>query len=288
MSGRQVVAALGRLGHRVIEADPSHGGVEKLMSERPDVAFIAMHGRLGEDGCMQGLLEVLGIPYTGSSVLGSALAMDKAVSKAVFSAAGVPTPGYVVLNSRDSLDASVARAAAEIGVPCVVKPSCQGSTVGITIVKSRPALGEAMKLAFSYDPLAVVERYVLGTEVTVGVLGNDELKALPVLEIVPKNEMYDWESKYTPGMSEHIIPARIPAQADAECRRLAVRAHSALKCHSFSRVDMIVEPSGRVWVLEVNTIPGLTEVSLLPDAAKAAGITFDRLVQLMIDGAFKR
>ncbi len=284
-SGSQVEAALRRLGHDVTIIDPAVDGVAALVQSRPDAAFIALHGRYGEDGCIQGTLEMLGIPYTGSRVLASSAAMDKIVSKILFGAAQVPTPLYVALHQSDAPELTLARARS-VGFPCVVKPSSQGSTVGITIVKESAALADALELAFRCDPDALVEKFIAGTEVTVGVLGTRTPRALPTLEIVPKNEFYDWDSKYTPGKSEHVVPARIPETALAECERLAVKAHLALKCRGYSRVDMIVEPSGQVWVLEANTLPGLTEVSLLPDAARAEGISFDQLVQIILDSAF--
>ena len=285
-SGAQVEAALRRLGHEVISVDPANNAIGVLAELRPDVAFIALHGKYGEDGCIQGALELMGIPYTGSSVLSSAIAMDKTVSKALFEVSGIPTPPYVVVDCHSPFQSALERALS-IGIPCVVKPSSQGSTVGISIVKDDGALQDALSYAFNYDEEAVVEKFIKGTEVTVGVLGNHDAEALPVLEIVPKNEFHDWESKYTPGMSEHVIPARIGNAAQKECQRLALAAHAALKCRGYSRVDMIVEPNGTVWVLEVNTLPGLTEVSLLPDAARARGISFDQLIQILLDGALK-
>lgn len=280
-SGSQVEAALRRLGHEVMVVDPATNGLSALADFNPDVAFIALHGKFGEDGCIQGALEMMGIRYTGSSVLSSAIAMDKTVSKALFDRAGIPTPPYVVVGRHHDAESALA-CALGVGVPCVVKPSSQGSTVGISIVKESDGLEEALKLALDYDEEAVVEKFIKGTEVTVGVIGNRDPQAMPVLEVVPKNEFYDWESKYTPGMSEHIIPARIGKAAQEECKRLALQAHAALKCRGYSRVDMIVEPQGKVWVLEVNTLPGLTEVSLLPDAARAQGIAFDELIEMLL------
>ena len=286
LSGAQVEAALRRLGHEVIVIDPAVGSVAALAQSGPDAAFIALHGKYGEDGCIQGTLEMLGIPYTGSRVLASAVAMNKIVSKALFAAAGVPTPPCVTVHRSDAPKVALARAQS-LGFPCVVKPSSQGSTVGITIVTESTALADALELAFGSDPDALIEKYVTGTEVTVGVLGTRAPRALPTLEIVPKNEFYDWDSKYTSGKSEHIVPARLPETVRAECERLAVEAHVALKCRGYSRVDMIVEPSGQVWVLEANTLPGLTQVSLLPDAARAEGISFDQLIQTILDSAFE-
>ncbi|HAN86691.1 MAG TPA: D-alanine--D-alanine ligase [Firmicutes bacterium] len=285
-SGAQVAAALRRLGHEVMVIDPAANGLNALSDFNPDAVFIALHGRFGEDGCIQGALEMMGLRYTGSSVLSSAIAMDKTISKALFDMSGIPTPPYVVVSRRHD-PRSALELALGVGIPCVVKPSSQGSTVGISIVKESSALEEALKIALDHDEEALVEKFIQGTEVTVGVVGKRDPQALPVLEIVPKNEFYDWESKYTPGMSEHIIPARISEAAQEECQRLALRAHAALKCRGYSRVDMIVEPEGRVWVLEVNTLPGLTEVSLLPDAARAEGIAFDELIEILLNTALE-
>ncbi|MCR4426243.1 MAG: D-alanine--D-alanine ligase [Firmicutes bacterium] len=287
MSGRQVAGALRRLGHNVIELDPDEDGILALLTNRPDVVFIALHGRYGEDGCIQGLLELAHIPYTGSGVLASALAMDKIMAKVVFRSLGIPTPEWVTVTRSDAGVGSPCAddALLQVGLPCVVKPSAQGSTVGVTVVRDAESLADAVHLALSYGDQALIEQFVTGTEITVGVLGDSPARALPTLEIVSKKPTYDWEAKYTPGMSEHIIPARVPEEVRAKCQDLAVRAHTALGCRGFSRVDMIATPSGEVQVLEVNTVPGLTAVSLLPDAARAVGISFEQLVQMAVDGA---
>lgn len=289
-SGTQVRQALERLGHDVLCLDPADGGLRELAAAEPDVVFLALHGGQGENGSIQGALELMSLRYTGSGVLASALAMDKAMSKQVFAAAGVRTPASVSVRRDSGAERAAADVMKAVGLPCVVKPSCQGSTVGVGFVKRVEDLVPALEGAFSYGPVALVEQFVAGTEVTVGILessASGQPEALPVLEIVAKNDYYDYDAKYTPGKSDHIIPARISPAADEECRRLAIAAHTCLGCSGYSRVDIIVDPSGTPWVLEVNTLPGLTAVSLLPDAAKAAGISFEQLLTVIIAAAMR-
>jgi D-alanine-D-alanine ligase len=280
-TGEQVVTALRERQAEAFPLDAAEPSfIDDLRSSRPDVVFICLHGRYGEDGTVQGLLELLDLPYVGSGVLASALAMDKVASKHVFAACGVPTPPYaVVRKGRPWREADVVAA---VGPRCVVKPASEGSAIGVSIVHEPSELGAAVEEAFRHDEVALIERFVAGTEVTVGVLGTDQPFALPTLEIVPEHEFYDYESKYVPGMSRHIIPARIPESARERCAELAVAAHSALGCRGVSRTDIIVEPDGAAWVLEVNTIPGMTRTSLLPDAARAAGIEFPDLCALLV------
>ena len=233
-----------------------------------DVLFLALHGGRGEDGTIQALLEVVGVPYTGSGRLGSAMAMDKDVSKQLFRIAGVPTADWIMatVTERD--------VAARLGWPVVVKPSKQGSTVGLTVVKTPDDLAPAVALARRYDDEVMVEQFVPGRELTVGIL---EDRPLPVGEIIPRHEIFDYECKYTPGMSEEIFPADVSAEVAAECGRLALRAHNALKLGGYSRVDFRLTPGGAIFCLEVNTLPGMTATSLLPQAARAAGIDFPEL-----------
>ncbi|MHB1323858.1 MAG: D-alanine--D-alanine ligase [Coriobacteriia bacterium] len=283
-TGAQVAAALEQRGHRVTRIDTADlGFIDTLRSQIFDVVFICLHGRFGEDGTMQGLLEVLGLPYVGSGVLASALAMDKVASKHIFEACGLLTPPSVALCERP---ADLRPIVVELGEKLVVKPANEGSSVGMSIVHEPSELGEALDLAFGYDAIVLVERFVAGVEVTVGVIGNEDLLALPTLEIVPVHEFYDYESKYVPGMSSHIIPARVSEELRAECQRVALAAHRALGCRGMSRADTIVTGGGEVHLLEVNTIPGMTATSLLPDSARAAGIEFpdlcDRLVRLAL------
>jgi D-alanine-D-alanine ligase len=252
---------------------------------KPDAVFIALHGGTGENGTVQGILELLEIPYTGSGVLASALAMNKIMAKKIFEREGIPTPKWVPLRKNGQTDAK--RIISEIGLPCIVKPACEGSTIGVTVVKQQEDLRPALELAFSYGPEALVEEFVVGTEITGPVLGNDDARVLPLVEIVPDGGFYDYEAKYTPGATQEIVPARIPEATAARARELTLRAHHALGCRGISRVDILVTPD-EIYVLEVNTIPGLTETSLVPRAAEEAGISFpqlvDRLIELALEG----
>jgi D-alanine-D-alanine ligase len=235
-----------------------------------EVLFLALHGGRGEDGTLQTLLEMVGVPYTGSGRLGSAMAMDKDVSKRLFRMAGVPTADWVMA------PADAARVGRDYGWPVVVKPSKQGSTVGLTVVKEAGAYDAAVSLARRYDDEVMIERFVPGRELTVGVL---EGRALAVGEIIPRHEIFDYECKYTPGMSQEIFPADLPASVAAECGRLGVLAHHALKLGGYSRVDFRLTPAGELFCLEVNTLPGMTATSLLPQSARAAGIEFPDLCE---------
>ena len=280
-TGAQVAAALGERGFDVEPIDTADVAfIEHVRTGGFDVAFICLHGRFGEDGTVQGLLELLGIPYVGSGVLASALAMDKVVSKHIFAAEGLTTPPFVVLRTGDAQDLGAVVAA--LGTKLVVKPANEGSSVGMTIVHEPAELPDAVALAFDYDGTVIVEQYVEGVEVTVGVIGNDDLVALPTLEIVPEHEFYDYESKYVPGMSRHIIPARVSEESRAACQTVAIAAHRALGCRGMSRADTIVASDGTVQLLEVNTIPGMTATSLLPDAARAAGMSFPELCEKLV------
>jgi D-alanine-D-alanine ligase len=256
----------------------------------PDVVFIAMHGKFGEDGTVQGLFEILGIPYTGSGVLASALAMDKAMSKRLFSACGIPTPRWSTASAQEierSAEPVADAITAELGLPMAIKPNAQGSSVGVGFPKTRRELIEALKVAAAHDDLVLAEEFIGGTEISVGVLGNDDCFALPVVEIVPKSGVYDYESKYTPGATEEIVPARIPEAATARAQELACAAHRALGCRGMSRVDMKLHRDS-VYVLEVNTIPGMTQLSILPTAAAEAGISFSDLLDRIIASALAR
>lgn len=255
-----------------------------------DVAFLALHGKYGEDGTIQGFLELTGTPYTGSGVLASALAMDKVMAKRVLAAEGIRVPRGIHITSADlAMEGGAAIAKANALLPAVVKPSKQGSSVGMSLVDSPSAMEAAVRLALQHDDEALVEERVFGTEITVGVLGKlgaAGLEALPVVEIVPRRAFFDYQAKYDPDQCEEICPARISDEATREAQSLAMRAHRALSCRGYSRTDMILGPKGPV-VLEVNTLPGMTMNSLLPKAAAAAGIPFgellDRIVRLALE-----
>jgi D-alanine-D-alanine ligase len=235
-----------------------------------EVLFLALHGGRGEDGTIQTLLEMLDVPYTGSGRLGSAMAMDKDISKRLFRAAGVATADWVMA------PASRSQVERDFGWPVVVKPSKQGSTVGLTVVKEATEYEDAVALARRYDDEVMIERFVPGRELTVGVL---EGRSLAVGEIIPRHEIFDYECKYTPGMSQEIFPAQLPSEVTAECQRLSLLAHETLKLGGYSRVDFRLTPAGELFCLEVNTLPGMTATSLLPQAAQAVGIAFPELCE---------
>jgi D-alanine-D-alanine ligase len=280
-TGAQVAEALAARGFSVTPVDTGAAGfIEAIVASAPDMVFIALHGRFGEDGTVQGLLELLGLPYVGSGVLASALAMNKVMTKHVYATHGLTTPAYQVVRRGEPYDIEGLTIA--LGPHTVVKPANEGSSVGMTIVEDPAKLRDAIDFAFGFDPLVLVERFELGVEVTIGVIGNDDPVALPTLEIVPVNDFYDYESKYVPGMSRHIIPAGVSEEARGECQRLAVEAHRALGCAGMSRSDTIVTAAGTVFLLETNTIPGMTKTSLLPDAAAAAGIAFPELCEQLV------
>lgn len=264
--------------HRILPAQTA---------QRPDVVFIALHGRNGEDGRVQGLLDLLGIPYTGSGVLASALAMNKHIAKQLFRADGLPTvPDIAVARGKiPPLTSLLENITSQWGgLPVFVKPNEEGSSVGCTLVERPEQLETAIETALCYDTLALIEPYVSGTEITVGVLEHPEsgeLEALPVVEVVPRATYYDYNSKYTIGGSEHIIPARLPFEVLSKAQQVARRCHELLGCRGMSRTDMIVKNQEPL-VLEVNTIPGMTPTSLLPDAAAFAGIAFTELVERLI------
>jgi D-alanine-D-alanine ligase len=284
VTGAQVEAALDEAGLPVVCVDTSAPDfIDRIRDSGADVAFICLHGRFGEDGTIQGLLELIGMPYVGSGVLSSAMAMDKWISKLVFQAAGVPTPEALLVERGDDWD--VESVISAIGEHAVVKPSREGSAIGVTIVHEAAGLPEAMRIAFEHDDAVVIEQFVEGVEITVGVVGTDEPIALPTLEIVPEHDFYDYESKYLPGMSTHIIPARLPEDVRELSKAIALEAHKALGCVGVSRVDLIVPDGGAPSVLEVNTIPGMTTTSLLPEAAQAAGIEFPDLCARLVTDA---
>jgi len=283
-TGRQVLDALNpeKYDARPVDARGLGQNLTALLEPRPDVVFIALHGPHGEDGAVQGLLDWLGLPYTGSGVLASALAMDKALSKKLFRAEGIPAPWSVVVTSDEPENTNLA----SLAPPLVVKPNRQGSSLGMTIVHETRHIREAIRLALEYDNQVLVEEFIEGTEITVSVLGNSHPFALPVLEIIPKAEFYDYASKYEVGGSRHIIPARISQSASRKALDYARRAHVLLGCRGMSRTDFIVRGDEPV-VLEINTIPGMTPTSLLPDAARAEGISFPELISRLISSALE-
>ncbi len=278
-SGAAVHQALQTLGYDSVALDVGRDLPRRLAEEGVGAAFIALHGRYGEDGCVQGLLELMNIPYTGSGVLASALAMHKLYSKQAFAASGILTAPFHHFHK----DQRFTPADLSFGLPLVVKPVQEGSSVGISIVKEEKELAAALELAFRYDDDVLVEQFIRGREVQVGILDDRPMGAI---EIVPKNEFYDFEAKYTDGMAEHIFPARLDRALYKKALQVGTAAHKALGCRCYSRVDLLVTPDGECYVLEVNTLPGMTALSLLPEiAAKGAGIAFEALVDRIIRSA---
>lgn len=290
-TGRQILDALAPDKYLAYELD-----VDDLpqlatsdAAERPDVVFIALHGPGGEDGTVQGFLDVLGIPYTGSGVLASALAMDKVRCKAMLSTQNVWTPADIVYQANDY--GRIRRAGADVGstlgYPVVVKPNRQGSTYGCSIAEDADRLPAALALAFGFDSTVLVEQRIEGTEITVAVLGNEDLSVLPVVEIVAPNGFFDYDAKYSESGAEEIVPARINEDALLEAREIALSCHRVLGCRGMSRTDMFATEDGIV-TLEVNTIPGMTPTSLLPKAAQAAGMFFPELIDRLITLALEK
>lgn len=282
-SGSQVSAALRLRGHEVEPVDLDGRTWDVLRDGGWDCVFVALHGRLGEDGTVQGMLELLGLPYTGSGVLASALCIDKARTNRLLAAGGFAIPDFSEVVGDDVEDV-----VEQYGLPVVVKPVREGSTIGLTIARDVDALASGLVLARRYDSRVLVQRFVEGVEITVGVLATPEVHVLPTLEITYENETYDYDAKYTEGRSHHIIPARIPEAARRSAAEAAGRAFRALGCEGLARVDFIVDRDCTPWLLEVNTVPGLTALSLLPDAARAAGVPFDELCERLVRHGIER
>ncbi len=285
-TGRQILGALDAEKYAVTALDTQDvpALLASLAENRPDVCVIALHGKGGEDGTLQGLLDLLGIRYTGSGVLASALAMDKAMSKRVLTAAGVLMPQDVTVTKAQShfSQKDYAALGGGMALPWIVKPSRQGSTIGMTVVEKAQQLKPATDLAFQHDDVALVEQFITGTEITVPILGNETLEILPIVEIVPAKGFYDYEAKYTAGATDEIVPARLTDSVAAEARQIAKVCHQTLGCRGMSRTDMIVTAQNKIYTLEVNTIPGMTPTSLLPRSAEAAGIPFPKLLDKII------
>lgn len=284
-SGEAVVKAIEKLGYLPLSFDVDGNIAQKLVKEKVEIVFIALHGRFGEDGTIQRILEDLNIPYVGSGVKASAFALNKIKSKEVFTLNKLLTPSYVQLNS-----IPMRRFAnnCKLNLPWVVKPAKEGSTIGISIIKSKDEFVAACRLARKYDHDVLIEEYITGKEITVGIIGTKELIALPVIEIIPKKGFYDFEAKYTKGLTEFKIPASLSENICKEAQKLACRAHQLLGCYGMSRVDMICDSNNQIYILEVNTLPGLTELSLLPKAAAFIGISFEELIDTLLSYAFDR
>jgi len=297
-SGARAREALARLGHEVLEIDAGPELVAQLLHAKPDAAFIALHGRDGEDGTVQGLLEAIGIPYTGSAPAACMRATDKALAKYLMREAGIPTPDFSAFKESAVKELGVAAALPDIeralGFPIVVKPASQGSALGIKFAHTSDELPQAIVGALSYDRKVILERYVKGRDLAVSVLDSEipdgEPVALPVVEAIPRSEdFYNYESRYEIGMTTFVCPAELPDGVTERAQQLALQTYKLLGCHGVARVDlMLAEDSGELTVLETNVVPGLTETSLLPLAADAAEIWLDDLVGRILSSAFTR
>jgi D-alanine-D-alanine ligase len=303
-SGAQVQDGLQRLGHEVVAIDAGAELVPELLDAGVEAGFIALHGREGEDGTVQGLMEAIALPYTGSGPAACMRCTDKLLAKYLMREAGIPTPAFHSLreSSIKDLGAAAALAGAErqLGFPLVVKPAKGGSALGVKFARNSTELPSALVGAFSYDSTIVLERYVEGRDLAVSILetptapaGSDPAAvtaALPIVEAVPREEeFYDYESRYEIGMTTFVCPAELPAETTARAQELALSVYELLGCHGVARVDLMLErDSGELWVLETNVVPGLTETSLLPQAADAAGIGFDELVERILASAWTR
>jgi D-alanine-D-alanine ligase len=287
-TGQAAQQALLRRGYDVVGIDVGPSIVEQLRDDKIELAFIALHGPGGEDGTIQGLLETLGIPYTGSGVRASAVAIHKELTKLLLRASGVPVPGGIVVRAGDVIPKSIPRS---LKLPVVVKPASQGSTIGISIVRRPSEWRKAVHLAFEHDEEAVVEAYIPGKEITVSVLDGD---ALPAVEIVASSGFYDYTAKYQKGQTRYLCPAPLSGAVSRRVKDLALETYRLLGCQGAARVDVRITPRGKPFVLEINTVPGMTETSLLPMAAAAAGLDYDTLTERLLHsalarmGAFKR
>lgn len=282
-TGKAILGALQERGYNAtgIDLEPARF-VEQLKEAKADIVFNAIHGKYGEDGALQGALDLLGIPYTGSGVMASAVAMDKGISKRLFLASGISTPRSRLLSKLDAHRDLAKEIVDEFGVPVVVKPTLQGSSIGVVIVDKADALEGALDEAFKYGDQILVEEFIKGKELTVAILGADEPKALPVIEIVPNSGRYDYKSKYTKGATEYIVPARLDETVTQEVQAQALAAYMLLGCRGVARVDVMLDKDNKPYVLEVNTIPGMTATSLVPKAAAAAGISFGELCEQIL------
>ncbi|HEX5612754.1 MAG TPA: D-alanine--D-alanine ligase [Burkholderiales bacterium] len=277
-SGGMVLQALRSRGVDAHAFDPSTQGLDALLEQRYDRVFIALHGRFGEDGTVQGILEWLGIPYTGSGVLASALAMDKLRTKLVWQACGLPTAPHEVLHA----DADFAEVAKRLGMPIMVKPVNEGSSIGMSKVREAGALDEAYALAVNYDRAVMAEKFIEGTELTGAILGDE---ALPLIRLETPRDFYDYDAKYVADDTRYIVPCGLPAQKEQSLRQLCLEAFRALGCRGWGRVDLMLDRAGNPYLLEVNTAPGMTDHSLVPMAARAVGLSYEDLCMRILADA---
>ena len=279
-TGKAILKALTEKGYTACPIDVDQDVAETLIKKKIECAFIALHGRFGEDGTIQGMLELMRIPYTGSGVLASALALHKIMAKKIFLCEKIPTPPFEVVQRQEIGKDPLKNIS--LSLPLVVKPAREGSTIGISIVRTKEELVPALKEAGKYDEEILVEKFMKGKEITVGIL---EDIPLPVIEIVPKSGFYDYHSKYTKGETQYIIPARIPREKYLYAQEISLKAFQTLGCSGCARVDLMTDENDDSFVIDVNTMPGMTETSLLPKAANYVGIAFEDLVERILLGA---
>ncbi|KUG26464.1 d-alanine--d-alanine ligase [hydrocarbon metagenome] len=306
-SSKSIAEAIKNLGHELVLIDPAYGINQPIEEEKffakenysevktenyvlalnspllnnVDLVFLGLHGKYGEDGTVQSLLELRGLKYTGSKILSSVMAMDKSMSKIMFQHFDVATPNWFVVNCNEhNYNLIKEKIKKFFGFPCVIKPNDQGSTVGLTICRGESEVEESVKLALNFSNKALVEEYIPGREVTVGIIGQ---QPLPVLEIVPKHGLYDYECKYTDGMSDYIVPAEIPDKTAQHLQQQALLAFNSVECSNYARVDFRLTNDNKNYCLEVNTLPGMTSHSLIPKMAKAIGVSFDELIDKIIN-----
>ena len=277
-SGDAVYKALIELGYDAVFIDVSENVCREIEVKGVEVAFIVLHGGHGENGAIQGMLEVMGIPYTGSGILSSALAMDKETSKLVFAAHDIPVAPYVLIRKKEAIELP------PFGLPWVIKPATEGSSIGVSIVRSQDEVDGAVSEAFGYGDRVLIESYIKGREIQIGMLGQTVLGGV---EVRPLREFYSYEAKYTPGLTNYILPPEIDAAAYDTLKTFALKAHNALGCRGATRVDFILDEMNRPFLLEVNTIPGMTETSLLPKIARSAGIEFPLLLEKILESSLE-
>ena len=287
-SGEAVYNALLGAGYNAVKLDVTRDNIDKIKEINPDVVFLALHGRGGEDGCIQGMLEWMGYPYTGPGVAASAICMDKILTKKILQSKGIPTPRFIEFNNMSVDCGQIEQTILEtFDLPVVLKAACQGSSIGVSIVNEKKQLKKELEEILKYGDSLLIEEFLKGTEVTVPIIGNRDIRALPIIEITSENEFYDYQSKYTQGMCQHIIPARIDETTYSKTEKVALDAYSVLGCRGLSRVDIIIDENNVPYVIEVNTLPGMTAMSLFPDSARHAGVEFpdllDEIVKLALE-----
>lgn len=288
-SGNAVYNALLKAGYKNVELfDLTEDNINEILIKKPDVVYLALHGKGGEDGCLQGMLELSKIAYTGPGVASSAICMNKILTKQVLSSVGVPTAKYAVINKRElsTIEELKVKLIKDIGLPMVLKSPCEGSSIGVVIVKTENEIEDAVKEIFSYGDDLLAEEFLCGTEITLPILGNEELTVLPDIEITSEREFYDYKAKYTNGLCHHIIPSRISEEDRKKVREIGVKAYRALNCCGLSRIDFIIDKIKGPMLIEVNTLPGMTEMSLFPDSANYVNITFEELVSQILELGF--